>query len=485
MGSQEQAAPLETIAGLHGCITRWQDAGANGGGLLYPRNGDALVPLPAETPAALSARLRSEHDQAALLEVNGFSGWTVQLNGEAVARRDLIPGWGNCFPLTLRRGENRLDLAVEAKEGPLFLGARLLGENRQPISDVSQVFTPPASELEGQLDPSTSPLAYYNRLTNEPCELRLDAFAGAEAWRRALRGRLEELLGVPPPPDSPEVELVHSVGDDGYVRERRMLVLDEHGSRLPFWLLLPEKPNGATLLCLHGHGYAYGETVGLPGAPVARQREVVRDYNFDYARQAARRGYVAVTPDFRGFGERGDHERGGRDPCDANFFRVNQYGLNMVALQLHDLRALLNHLATRPEVDLDRLGCIGLSYGGRMTMYAAATDERIRVAVVSGALNSFKERLLRNMSCGAQFVPGLLRCADVPELLGLVAPRPLFLEVGCRDGTSPELFAAELYHQVQRIYEAAGVPNHLGLEIYEWGHRFNGQGVWPWIEERL
>jgi len=144
MGSQEQATPLEMIAGLHGCITRWQSAGAEGGDLLYPRNGDALTPLPKDTPAVVSARLASEHDQAALLEVNGFSGWTVRLNGEEVARRDLVPGWGNCFPLSLRRGENRIGLRIEVKEGPRLLGARLIGENREPISGVSQIFTAPA-----------------------------------------------------------------------------------------------------------------------------------------------------------------------------------------------------------------------------------------------------------------------------------------------------------------------------------------------------
>jgi len=212
---------------------------------------------------------------------------------------------------------------------------------------------------------------------------------------------------------------------------------------------------------------------------------VMAEYNYDYARQAARRGYVAVTPDFRGFGERDDHERGNRDPCDAYFLRLNQYGQSIVSLQLHDLCAVLSYLGSRPECDLTRLGCVGLSYGGRMAMYAAATDARIKAVVVSGALNCFKERLLRNYTCGAQLVPGLLEHADVPELLGLIAPRPLFLELGCRDDTSPELFASELYHRVAQVYAAAGAADRLALEVFEWGHRFHGEGCWPWLEMQL
>ncbi len=485
MSDAVHAIELETIAGLHGCITRWRCLEPATGELLYPRDGDALLPLPFAERATVEAVLRSEVEQPVRLEVNGFSGWSAALNANSMVWQPLVPGWGNTFVGRLRQGENRLRVSVEPQEGPRLLGARVMGPDRTRLTGVQQVFPAPPDGLIGQLRRGLSPLGDFIRMANQPCALQFPPGTDWEAWHAALRAKLDELLQVPSAFPSPEDKLVGAGEEEGYRQERHLLTVDEHGTLVPYWLLVPESPNGATLLCLHGHGYTFGETVGVPGEPVAQQRELMRDHNYDYARQAARRGYIAVTPDFRGFGERNDYEPSPRDPCDAYLLRLSQYGTNVVALQLHDLRALINHLGSRPEVDLSRLGCLGLSYGGRMAMYAAATDTRIRVAVVSGALNSFKERLLRNQSCGAQFVPGLLQFADVPELLGLIAPRPLFLELGCRDDTSPELFASEIYQQVAQTYAAAHADGRLALEVFEWGHRFRGVECWPWIDEQL
>jgi hypothetical protein len=55
-----------------------------------------------------------------------------------------------------------------------------------------------------------------------------------------------------------------------------------------------------------------------------------------------------------------------------------------------------------------------------MTMLAAALEPGIHVAVMSGALNCFQERVTHRYSCGAQVIPGLLRYGDVPEIASLL-----------------------------------------------------------------
>jgi dienelactone hydrolase len=46
-----------------------------------------------------------------------------------------------------------------------------------------------------------------------------------------------------------------------------------------------------------------------------------------------------------------------------------------------EVRRLLDYLQTRPEIDADRIGALGLSHGGMMTFILSAIDPRIRVAV--------------------------------------------------------------------------------------------------------
>ena len=50
-----------------------------------------------------------------------------------------------------------------------------------------------------------------------------------------------------------------------------------------------------------------------------------------------------------------------------------------------DIRAAVDYLAARPDVNLDGLGVVGLSIGGSATIHAAAHDPRIRAVATVGA----------------------------------------------------------------------------------------------------
>jgi dienelactone hydrolase len=57
-----------------------------------------------------------------------------------------------------------------------------------------------------------------------------------------------------------------------------------------------------------------------------------------------------------------------------------------------DVRTV-DYLITRPEVDPDRIGCVGLSVGGLRSCHLAALDDRIKAAVVVGWLASYPAQL--------------------------------------------------------------------------------------------
>ena len=122
--------------------------------------------------------------------------------------------------------------------------------------------------------------------------------------------------------------------------------------------------------------------------------EAIQAANYDYGRQLVRRGYVVVVPCLSPFGPRlGKLEKyAGQDPCADTFMRLQMLGKLLIAENLRDCLWALNLLAQHDQVDSNRLGCAGLSYGGRMTMLVAALEPRIRISVVSGALNVMQER---------------------------------------------------------------------------------------------
>jgi len=84
------------------------------------------------------------------------------------------------------------------------------------------------------------------------------------------------------------------------------------------------------------------------------------------ARHLASLGYVCLTFDYRGFGESGGPP-----------------GRLIPREQVEDIRNALTYLETRGEVDPERLGLYGTSFGGGNVSYVAAFDRRVKCTVAT------------------------------------------------------------------------------------------------------
>ncbi len=326
----------------------------------------------------------------------------------------------------------------------------------------------------------------------EQAPLRMKFTGSTEAecrrWQRAFSRKLRELLGPhsPPPKWTAVTERVVELPD----HRRHELVLQAPGvPSLPVYLLQPKEKAPAPrpgILALHGHGpYGYDPVAGI--AATEERRRNIAQSNYDYGLQLVRRGYVVAIPCFTPFGRRLDDREayGGDDPCAVTFVRMQLLGKVLMAENLRDALWALELLARRPDVDAGRLGCVGLSYGGRMTMLATALEPRIRVAVIAGALNVMQERILHRYSCGAQVIPGLLQYGDVPEISGLIAPRPCLWVVGRRDPLMVRDWIPRAWERIQRAYRAFRAEDNLQMDSFDGGHRWNGRLAYPLLEQTL
>jgi dienelactone hydrolase len=307
-------------------------------------------------------------------------------------------------------------------------------------------------------------------------------------WQAAFSAKLRSLLGPHAPPAKWQTTVERRTDLDDHRREELVLTADGHPP-LPLYLLLPHKKTErrqAGILALHGHGpHGHHPVAGrddLPGVANA-----IKSSHYDYGRQLVRRGYVVAVPCLTPFGRRlGNRDAYGKqDPCAITFLRLQMLGKLLSAENLRDCLWALEVLARHERVDSKRLGCVGLSYGGRMTMLTAALEPRVRVAVVSGALNVMQERIAQRYSCGAQIIPGLLRFGDVPEIASLIAPRPCVWEVGTRDKLIAPRQAQEALGRMRRAYKALGAEDVLAVDRFEGGHEWSGRLAYPLLEKVL
>ena len=202
-----------------------------------------------------------------------------------------------------------------------------------------------------------------------------------------------------------------------------------------------------------------------------------------YALEAVQSGYVVLAPAWWGWHGRNGHvdRVGQRDKCDTIQMAASMYGINVIALHCQDAQAAVDVLSSLPEVDAQRIGCIGNSYGGRTTMWFTILDERISASVAAGCMNTFRERSCGLSSCAIQYPFGLLRCADVPDLFSLIAPRPLQLQSGEGDPLINETDRDAIHNTVRAAYERTRATDRYDYVLHSEGHRL----VWAPAREFL
>ena len=161
------------------------------------------------------------------------------------------------------------------------------------------------------------------------------------------------------------------------------------GTVLAGWLT--PGTNGRTVIVIPGGGATRDNTLGQSAVLV-------------------RNGYTVLDYDPRGVGESGGREM--------------LFGWGWES----DLTSAVDFLATRPGIDMDRVGVLGLSIGAQVAIAGAATDGRLRAVVAEGAWarvcgdlvffgDDAQGLLNRYDHCAGWFLAGLLSAASEPVTL--------------------------------------------------------------------
>lgn len=332
---------------------------------------------------------------------------------------------------------------------------------------------------------------YLNELTEQAAKRRAASSALSSALRRSqLAASFSRLLGhFPDHNDELQPKLLDRRKCNGYVREHIEISTLE-GLRMTMYVLVPEQPSAdpaPAVIALHGHGYGSREIVGLE--PDGSERTGNPGLHKDFAVSLAREGYVVAAPELIGFGERRLEEDKQEGPGKSSCFRIAAHllltGRTLTGLRIRETSRAIDYLQGRSDVDPSRIGIMGISGGGLVAGFAAALDPRVRCAVVSGYASLFAESILARNHCLDNYIPGILLEAEMPELLGLIAPRGLFLESGDEDRVFPREPAVKAYGELLSLYAEAGAPDAVACDFFHGGHEINGGPALAWLRGQL
>jgi dienelactone hydrolase len=289
-------------------------------------------------------------------------------------------------------------------------------------------------------------------------------------WSGAVDQLLGELTDVAP--SSPDMEVVETQEETACTaRLLRYRLTDREWGHA--WLLTPHgvtEPRPAIIALHQTVPWGKAEPVGLEGDPALA-----------YGRDLAERGYVVLAPDAIGFGDRATGKQGALYHSAADFFGTHRQGSVMLKMAFDAQRAV-DLLATLPEVDPQRIGCIGHSHGGYGTLFAMLYEPRIKAGVISCGITAYRtdpfpDRWWRKTA----LIPRLgLYEGDMPstpfdfhQLVALVAPRPLFVSAALGDSIFPNTGGmSQLLERARAVYRLYGAGSHLKQWIFQGSHRF-------------
>jgi len=315
--------------------------------------------------------------------------------------------------------------------------------------------------------------------------------ASLRAWesrRKQLRTEVWQLLGkLPPRPKQPHVETLSREDRGDYLLEKFQFD-NGAGATVPGYLLLPKNVHGKSpaLLYCHWHGGQY--EIGKEELFQAKHTPEPPGPAF------AKRGFVVLGIDAYCFGERngrgpgGPAEKGGNDEMSASKFNL-WVGRTLWGMILRDDLMALDYLSSKPEVDAERIGVMGMSMGATRAWWLMALDERLKTGVPICCLTRY-QNLIQHELLKAHgiyyYVPNLLNHFDTEAIVALIAPRPVLFLDGDQDGTSPVDGIHAIESAVRPVYRLYGKESEFQSVVYAGqGHLYTPE-MWArtleWME---
>ncbi len=341
-------------------------------------------------------------------------------------------------------------------------------------------------------------------------------------WQKSGREMVQSVLAYTPPAVSLDVTIHSVLKREGY-EIRTISFAGSPYYRIPAYLLVPEgKGPFPGVVALHDHGgwYFHGKEklVAMPHDNVAIKQ--FRDQYYGgraYAEELAQRGFVVLVADALYWGERRLQYRtnpkaledrlAGLDSSETGYVdQMNAYlaervqdmktrmsfaGTTWGGIINYDDRRAVDLLVAMPEVDADKIGCIGLSGGGFRSTYLSGMEPRIKAAVIVGWMVSMPSMIgmSRSVHTDMFHAYGLHAKLDHPDVAALGAPNCATFVVQCgRDHLFPRQGMDRAIAKIQAVYFDLNKPEQFKSQYYDVTHQFNiemQEDAFDWLEKWL
>ncbi|GHB53093.1 hydrolase [Persicitalea jodogahamensis] len=384
-------------------------------------------------------------------------------------------------------------------------------------------------------DPTKSIIGQYGswaaglRPSPPQLSLRANRSKSLDAWRKEALAKVNELVASPPVHSVPKVTVEKKYVFDGLEIEELSWQLP-HGRPTKAVFLKPAgvKNPLPAVLGLHDHGgnkYFGWDKIAVtsetPNPLMTRHREQYYEGRA-WANELAKSGYAVLVHDVFTFGSRRVHYEdvdgitwgpnyAKEKKSDAQISTPEEIaaynawasdhehimskslfcaGTTWPGVTLAEDQMALTILSQRPEVDPNRLGCMGLSGGGLRTVYLGGLDQRVKCAVPVGFMTTWSDLLLNKAYTHTWMIytPLLSNYLEFSEIMGLRTPRPTLVLSNREDQlfTLPEMQKSD--EILKEVYKIAKASDAYKTSFYDGPHKFDKamqEEAFGWLDRWL
>ena len=308
-----------------------------------------------------------------------------------------------------------------------------------------------------------------------------------EEWRKVARQKVFDCMLTPPPPaaEGYDVKVLCEEQRDGYKARKIEIRLSRYYT-VPAYVLIPDgRGPFPAVNALHDHGsHLFIGKEKMIRPLCCEDSTVIKDAD-EWARDLyggqfvgdylARHGYVVFSADAPMWGERGQQEGPRRDKYDMIAGNMMMYGIDLSAYMTYDDIASTEFLATMPEVDASRIGCMGCSMGGYRTWMLSALSDRIKAGAAICWMTTTDEQMSfkygRTENGGfANCFPGLRRWLDYPHVASMACPKAMLFINGSQDKLFPIPGVEKAFRTMHDTWQSQKADDKLETDIWDMPH---------------
>ena len=304
-------------------------------------------------------------------------------------------------------------------------------------------------------------------------------------WKSVAKAKVLECMMTPPMKSAGyDMQVIGEERRDGYTARKILFNVNAY-SRILAYLLVPDgKGPFPAVNMLHDHGGHLFIGKEKMVRPFDVDTAVVNDadrwveklYDGQYVGDYfARNGYVVFSADAPMWGERGREEGVDRSKYDIICGNMMMLGRDLSAFMTYDDISGTDFLASLPQVDKDRIGCMGCSMGAYRAWMLAALSDKISAAAsicwmtTTDVQMSVKDKK-REYGGFANCIPALRQWLDYPHIASLACPKPMLFINGTRDHLFPIDGTRSAFNIMRDVWRSQKVDSELETELWDVPH---------------